>query len=95
MHALTSFRAQIKSSLLVHEKIGGTHNALFKGPAKRKGQKPILFGRIETESVACESLGGDSETLQFFHYGQKSRDMMKRMGHNFTKELGLNFGKEK
>jgi len=37
MNALTSLRTPIKSSLLVHEKIGGAHNALFKIPAKRKG----------------------------------------------------------
>ena len=46
MNALTSLRAPIKSSLLVREKIESAHNALFEVPAKRKGQKPILFGRI-------------------------------------------------
>jgi len=35
----------------------------------------------------------NSESPQFFHYGQKSLHMMKRMGYDFTKELGLNFGK--
>ena len=86
MNTLTSLYAPIKSSLLVHEKIGGTHNTLFKVLAKQKGQKPILFGRIETEPVACESLGDNSESPQFFHYGQKSRNMMKKMGYDFTKE---------
>ena len=58
MNTLTLLRAPIKSSLLIREKIRGTHNVLFKVPAKRKGQKLILFGRIEIEPVACESLGG-------------------------------------
>jgi len=55
MNALTSLRAPIKSSLLVREKIGSAHNALFEVPTKRKGQKPILFGRIKIAPVSCES----------------------------------------
>ena len=43
MKALTSLRAPINSFLIVCEKIRDTHNALFEVPAKRKGQKPILF----------------------------------------------------
>ena len=62
MNALTSLRAPIKSSLLVHKKIRGAHNDLFKLSAKRKGQKPILFGQIETEPVACESSRGNSKS---------------------------------
>jgi len=62
MNALTSLRAPIKSSLLVHKKIRGAHNALFKLSAKRKGQKPILFGQVETEPVACESSRGNSKS---------------------------------
>jgi len=95
MNALTSVCAPIKLSLLIREKIEVAHNALFKVPAKRKSQKLILVGRIETEPVACESSGGNSESSQFFHYGQKSRHMMERMGYDFIKKSGLNFGKEK
>ena len=94
MNALTSLHAPIKLSLLVCEKIESAHDALFEVPARRKGQKPNLFGRIETEPVACESSGGNSESPQFFHYGQKSCHMMERIGYDCTKELGLNFGKE-
>jgi len=47
MNALTSLRAPIKSSLMVCEKIGDVHNAFFEVPDKQKGQKPILFERIE------------------------------------------------
>jgi len=80
---------------LIREKIRSVHNALFEAPAKRKGQKSILFGQIETELVACESSGDNSESPQFFHYGQTSRHMMERMGCDFTKEPRLNFSKEK
>ena len=93
MDALTSLRAPIKSSLMVREKIGNAREYFFELSAKRKGQKPILFGRIESEPIACESLGGGSESPQFFHYGQKSRHMMERMGYDLTKGSGLNFGK--
>jgi len=55
MNTLTSLRVPVKSSLLVHEKIKGAHNALFDVPAKRKDQKSILFGWIKIEPVACES----------------------------------------
>ena len=79
MDALTSLRALIKSSLRVPEKIRDAHKALFKVSAKQEGQKPILFGWIETQPVACESSEGNSESPQFFHYGQKSHHMMERM----------------
>jgi len=60
-----------------------------------KGLKVILFKRIETEPVACESSGSNSESPQFFHYGQKLCHMMKRMGYDISKKLGFNFGEGK
>ena len=57
MNALTSMHTPTKSSLLVCKKIESAHDALFEVPARRKGQKPILFGRIEMEPVACKSSG--------------------------------------
>ena len=80
MNALTSLHAPTKSCLLVCEKIRSAHDALFEVLARRKGQKPILFGRTKTEPVSCESSGGNSESLQFFHYALKSRQMIERMG---------------
>jgi len=70
MNALTSLCVPIKSSLMVHEKIRDVYNAIFGVPAKRQGQEPILFGRNECEPIAYESSGGNSESPQFFHYGQ-------------------------
>ena len=80
MNAPTSLRSAIKSSLLVRETIGGAHIVFFEVPTKRRGQKPILFGQIKTELISYESSGGDSESQQFFHYGQKSRHMMEKNG---------------
>jgi len=77
------------------EKIEDAYNTLFEVPAKWECQKPILFGRIESEPIAYENSGDDSETLQFFHYGQNSRHMIERMGNDLTKGPGLNFGKGK
>ena len=94
MNALTSLRALIKSSHLVREKMGGAHNAFFEVPAKRRGQKLILFGWIEIEPIDCESSRGNSESPQFFHYEQKSRHMMKKMRYDLIKGSGLNLAKE-
>ena len=65
---------------MVHEKTDDARQASFEVPTKRKDQKPILFGRIESEPIAYESLGGGYESPQFFHYGQKSHHIMERMG---------------
>jgi len=54
--------APIKSSLMVREKIGDARKAFFEVPAKRKGQKPILFRKIESELIAFESSGGGFES---------------------------------
>jgi len=62
MNSLTSLHAATKSSLMVCEKIESAYDALFEVPARRKGQKPILFGRIETEPVAYENSGGNFES---------------------------------
>jgi len=62
INTLTSLHAPVKSFLMVREKIRDVHNALFKVSTKQKDQKPILFGRIESEPKAYESSGGNSES---------------------------------
>jgi len=62
MNALTSLHAATKSSLMVCEKIESAFDALFELPTRQKGQKLILFGRIETEPVAYENSGGNFES---------------------------------
>ena len=63
MNALSLLCATIKSYLLVREMISDAHKALFEVPAKRKGQKPNLFERIESELITCESSGSGSQSL--------------------------------
>jgi len=47
---------------MVCKKIESTYDALFEVPARRKDQKPILFGQIEAEPVAYENSGGNFES---------------------------------
>ena len=61
-------------------------------PAKRKGQKPILFGRIKSELVTHESSEDDPESPQFFDYELNAYHMMEIVGYDLTKRSGLNFG---
>jgi len=58
INALTSLRAQIKSSFSVQKNIGDAYNAFFEVPAKQEGQKTILFERIKSEPINYESSGG-------------------------------------
>ena len=62
MHALTSLYALIRSSFMTHERATDAHGTFFKVAVKYKGQKPILFERIESELVTHESSQGDSES---------------------------------
>jgi len=58
------------------------------------GQKPILFGRIESEAMTRESLKDDFESPQFSHYGRNSHCMMEKMGWLYTKSLAWTLAKE-
>jgi len=80
---------------MTHEKENNAHGAFFKVSGKYKGQKLILFERIESETMTRESSEDDFESLQFFHYGQNSHHMMEKMEYNLTIRSGLNFDKGK
>ena len=62
-------------------------------PARRKGQKPILFGRIKSEPMSREESEGEEEPPQFGHYLPNALRMMESMGYDLTNGLRLNFGK--
>jgi len=64
---------------MVHGKNSDAQGAFFEVPAKHKSQKPILFGRFESEPMTCESLEDGFESPQFSHYGKNSHYMMKKM----------------
>ena len=53
--ALISLCLPIKSSFMVRKKTSDAQGAFFEVPAKHKGQKAILFGKIESELVTRES----------------------------------------
>jgi len=90
--ALTSLHAQIKSSFMVCEKTSDAQGAFFEVPAKHKGEKPILFGKIESELVTHESLKDNPESPQLSHYGPNACCMMENMGYDLMKRFDLNFG---
>ena len=52
---------------MVREKTSNAQGAFFEVPTKHKGQKLILFGRIESEPVTDESSEEDPESPQFSH----------------------------
>jgi len=62
-------------------------------PARRKGQRPILFGRIKSELMSHEDSESENESPQFSHYEPNILRMMEGMGYDLTKSPGLNFGK--
>jgi len=47
---------------MMHERASDTYKVFFKVPAKYKGQKPILFGKVEFEPINRESLENGSES---------------------------------
>ena len=53
--ALTSLSAPIKSSFIVREKTSDAQETFFEVLVKRKGEKPILYGKIESEPMTHES----------------------------------------
>jgi len=80
---------------MAHEKISDTQGAFFEVPAKRKGQKLILFGRFESEPITHESSEDKDESPQFSLYRPSTYHIMKKMGQNLTKRSDLNFSKER
>ena len=63
-------------------------------PARRKGQKLILFGRVESKSMTYEDSESENESSQFSQYKPNVLRMMENMGYNLTSGLGLNLAKE-
>ena len=93
MDALTSLHVPVKSSFGTYRDAGNTQESIFMVPARRKGQKPILFGRIESEPMTCAESESEKEPPQFGHYGPNALRMMESMGYDLTNGPGLNFGK--
>ena len=93
MDALTSLHVPVKSSFETYRDAGNAQESIFMVPARRKGQKLILFGRITSTPMSREESGGEEEPPQFGHYEPNTLRMMKSMGYDLTSRPGLNFGK--
>ena len=91
--ALKSLHVPVRSSLTVYQGINEAQGSLFKVPARRKGQKSILFRRVEFESMTCEDSKSENEPPQFSHYKSNVLRMMENIGYNLTSGPDLNFGK--
>jgi len=62
-------------------------------PARRKGQKPILFRQIKSELMSREESESENELPQFTHYEPNVLRMIESMGYDLTNGPELNFGK--
>ena len=62
-------------------------------PVRRKGQKLIIFGRVESKPMIREDSKSETDPPQFSHYEPNVLKMMGNMGYDLASGLGLNFGK--
>jgi len=83
----------MKSSFETYQDVGDAQESVFMVPARRRGQKPILFGRIKSELMSHKDSESENESPQFSHYEPSVLRMMERMGYDLTNGPGLNFEK--
>ena len=93
MDALTSLHVTVKSSFETYQDAIDAQESIFMVPARRKGQKSILFGQIKSEPMSREESESEKEPPQFGHYEPNVLRMMESMGYDLTNGPGLNFGK--
>ena len=60
--ALTSLHVPVRSSLTAYQGVSDAQELLFMVPAKRKGQRPIPFGRVESKSITREDSESEDES---------------------------------
>ena len=80
---ITACNSQV--AFMLHEKTSDAQGAIFQVPAKRKGQKSILFGRIESKLVTRESSEDNPKSPQFSYYRPNACHMMKNFGNDLMK----------
>lgn len=90
---ISSLWELIKLSFLSKDRVYNEEGVFFKVPMRRKQQKPILFGRFKTEPRACRLSEAEEECLNFYKPNSKIVHIMKEMGYNLKKKLGLTFEK--
>jgi len=91
--ALTSLHVPVRSSLTVYQSVNDAQGSFFEVPARRKGQKSIIFERVKPKPMICEDLKSETELPQFSHYESNVLRMIENMGYDLTSGLGLNLGK--
>ena len=77
--ALISLHVLVRSSLMAHQGISDAQESLFKVPVRRKGQRPILFGRVESKSMTHEDSESENEPPRFSHYEPNVLRMMENI----------------
>ena len=85
----------MRSSLTVYQSVSDAQGSFFEVPARRKGQKSILFERIESKLMTREDSESKNEPPQFSHYESNVLRMLENMGYDLTSGPTLNFGKER
>ena len=91
--ALTSLHVPVRSSHTIYQSISDVQGSFYEVPTRRKGQKLILFGRVECKPTTYEDSKSETELPQFSHYESNVLRMMKNMGYDLTSGPGLNFSK--
>jgi len=91
--ALILLQVPVRSSLTVYHDVSDAQGSLFKVPARRKGPRLILFGRVESKSITREDSESENEPPQFSHYEPNVLRMMENIGYDLTSGPDLNFGK--
>ena len=91
--ALTSLHAQVRSSFTAYQSINNVQGTFFEVPARCKGKKLILFGRVESNLMIHEDSKSETELPRFSHYEPNVLKMMENMGYDLTSGPNLNFGK--
>jgi len=80
---------------MAYQSVGDVQETFFKVPARRKTQKLIFFGRVESKPMICEDSESETELPQFSHYESNVLKMMENTGYDLLSDLGLNFDKRR
>jgi len=91
--ALTLLHVLMRSFLMVYQCVSDAQGSFIDVPVKHKGQKSILFGKVESKPMTCEDSESETELPQFSHYESNILRMMENMGYDLTSGLSLNFSK--
>ena len=59
----------------------------------KKDQSPITFGKVRQWITTSIDSIEDLEPPQFFHYARSAHRMMKEIGNDLRRGLGLNYVK--